>query len=80
MTGMEDEHEYGFDPEVKRYFRKIINSFSIGLLWMFVMATAGLYFGLALTNGEVHWYNILFYIFFVATLLLMLWYLYKIWK
>ena len=70
----------GIDPEVKRYFRKIMSSFSTGLLWMLVTTTAGFYFNLAIIHGEVRWYNIVFYLFFLITLVLFVWYLYKTWK
>jgi hypothetical protein len=39
--------ETGMDPEVRRYFRKIMNSFAFGLLWMLTLSTVGLYMGLA---------------------------------
>ena len=75
-----DDENMGIDPEVKRYFRKIVMSFSYGLLWMLVMSTAGFYFGLAIVDHEVHWYNLLFYSLFLLSLLGYLWYLYKTWK
>jgi hypothetical protein len=75
-----DDENMGIDPEVKRYFRKIVMSFSYGLLWMLVMSTAGFYFGLAIIDNEVHWYNLLFYSLFLLSLLGYLWYLYKTWK
>lgn len=68
------------DPEVKKYFRKIINSFSIGLLWLFVIVTSGLYFQLGLINGKFQWYNYIFYSFFLLSFLLLVRYYYKLWK
>lgn len=68
------------DPEVKEYFRKIIASFSVGLLWLFVAATSGLYFGLGIVDYSVHWYNWLFYFFFLASLFLLLRFYYRLWK
>ena len=55
-----DEYNSGMDPEVKRYFRKIINSFSAGLLWLVVIATAGIFFRLGEMGHGIHWYNIVF--------------------
>lgn len=72
--------EQGWDPEVKRYFRKIISSFSFGLLWMMSAVTAGLYFGLAFRKDVPVIYNILFYAIFLASLLLLLRYFYRLWK
>ena len=72
--------EQGWDPEVKKFFRKIISSFSFGLLWLISVVTAGLYFGLAHRDDLPILYNILFYVFLVVSLFALLRYLYKLWK
>ena len=72
--------EQGFDPEVKKYFRKIINSFSFGFLWIFGNVTAGLYFGLAYSEGKPLVYTVLFYVISVIALGLLLWYYYRTWR
>ncbi|HLG41126.1 MAG TPA: hypothetical protein VI461_15700 [Chitinophagaceae bacterium] len=72
--------EQGWDPEVKRYFRKIIYSFSYGLMWMMSCVTAGLYFGLAYRKDIPLFYNILFYAGLLLTLILLLRYYYRVWK
>ena len=72
--------EQGWDPEVKRYFRKIISSFSFGLLWMMGAVTAGLYFGLGYRKDISVIYVILFYVFLSGSLFLLLRYFYRLWK
>ena len=72
--------EQGWDPEVKRYFRKIISSFSYGLLWLVTAVTAGLYFGLAFRNDVPVLVNILFYIYLSASLFFLLRYYYRVWR
>ena len=72
--------EQGWDPEVKRYFRKIISSFSFGLLWMMSAVTAGLYFGLAYRTDIPVMYVILYYICITGGLFLLLRYYYRLWK
>ena len=72
--------EQGWDPEVKRYFRKIISSFSFGLLWLMGGITAGLYFGLAYRKDISVVYVILFYVCLSGSLFLLLWYYYRLWK
>jgi uncharacterized membrane protein len=72
--------EQGWDPEVKRYFRKIISSFSYGLLWLMSGVTAGLYYRLAYRKDISVVYVILFYACFIVSLLLLLRYLYRLWK
>lgn len=75
-----DEYNSGMDPEVKKYFRKIIRSFSIGLLWLLVIATAGIYFKLGEVAYGFRWYNILFYFLSVVSFVFLLFYYYKLWK
>ena len=72
--------ETGMDPEVKRYFRKIMNSFAFGLLWMLTLSTAGLFFKLAYVEDHLRWYNIAFYVFCLVSFAALLWYYYHTWK
>lgn len=72
--------EQGFDPEVKKYFRKIMSTFGFGFLWLFSNITAGMYFGLAYVNGKFSIANLLFYTVSLLTLAALLWYYYKLWK
>jgi hypothetical protein len=72
--------EQGWDPEVKKFFQKIISSFSFGLLWMMAAVTAGLYFGLAYRRDIPFIGVILFYVLAVLTLILLLRYYYRLWK
>jgi hypothetical protein len=72
--------EQGWDPEVSRFFRKIINSISFGLVWLMSAVTAGFYFGLAYRADIPVIYIILFYAALLLTFLLLLRYLYRLWK
>lgn len=69
--------EQGWDPEVKKFFVRIINTVSWGLLWLMTCATAGLYFQLAYGRGI---YTVIFYALMFATLLLLLRFFYNTWK
>ncbi|HZH95532.1 MAG TPA: hypothetical protein VEY06_06580 [Flavisolibacter sp.] len=77
---MDEFDRGGFDPEVTKFFKKIVSSFSFGMIWMLAMSTAGLYFRLALVDENVRWYNVVFYFIFLATLFLLIRYLYRTWK
>ena len=70
--------EQGWDPEVKKFFLKIINTIAIGLLWMMTVLTAGLYFGLAYHSNIV--YISLFYVGLTVSLAFLLHYYYRMWK
>ena len=75
-----DEYNHGMDPEVKRYFKRIINSFSFASIWLLAVSTAGLFFRLAILQNGIRWYNILFYILAAVSLVMLLIYLYKTWS
>ncbi|WP_132051318.1 hypothetical protein [Pseudocnuella soli] len=68
------------DPEVKRYFLKILSTFSMGLLWMFCVATAGFYFKLALVANGWLWYHFVFYAIAFISFLLLLRYFFRLWS
>ena len=69
-----------WDPEVRKFFIRIINSVALGLFWMMACATAGIYFKLAYFNGQPVINNILFYAGMAITLFLLVRYLLRVWK
>lgn len=75
-----DEYNTGMDPEVRRFFRKIMATVGAGLLWIMLMAVGGLYFRLGYFVNGLDWYNGVFYVVFVATLVLVLRFLWRIWR
>lgn len=75
-----DEYNRGMDPELKRYFRKIAKSFFFGLLWLMVVATAGIYFRLGYVGNGIRWYQIVFYLLSLLSFIWLLRYLYLIWR
>jgi ABC-type transport system involved in cytochrome bd biosynthesis fused ATPase/permease subunit len=72
--------EQGFDPQIKRYFVKIINSFAWGFIWILSNAMLGIYFGFAYHENKPLILNILFYLFFAASLFFLLRYFYRVWS
>jgi hypothetical protein len=70
--------EQGWDPEVRRFFLKILNTISMGLIWLLTIFTAGLYFGLATHPNKL--IAILFYLTVLITLFFLVRYLYRLWK
>jgi hypothetical protein len=72
--------EQGWDPDIKRFFLKILNSICFGLLWLLACATAGIYYGLAYTSGKPLIDTVLFYAGMGGTLFLLLRYYYHTWK
>jgi len=72
--------EQGWDPEVKHFLTKILNTISVVLIWMITCATVGIYFQWGIPGNKPIQYTIIFYSLMVITLLLLIRYLYKKWK
>jgi len=75
-----NEYNTGMDAEVKVYFRKIMKSFSVGLLWLLVSVTAGLFFKLGHLQHGWQWYNAVFYVLLLLSLAFVIRYLLNVWK
>ncbi|SJZ80784.1 hypothetical protein SAMN04488132_104333 [Sediminibacterium ginsengisoli] len=68
------------EPGVKEYMIRILNTLSVGLLWMAINSTAGIMYDLAFIHDHVRTVNILFYIWFVISLAAYLWYVFRLWR
>lgn len=75
-----DEFNTGMDPAVKKYFRKIMATFAVGLLWMMIVCTAGFYFRLAKVPEGWRTANTVFYALAFLSFLLVLRYFFRVWK
>jgi hypothetical protein len=71
--------ERGIDPEVKKYFRKILYSLFFGLLWLVAGITAGVYYELAFFNDNPVPSGI-YYFGLAASLFFLLRYYVKAWS
>lgn len=72
--------ERGWDPDVKKYLRKVLNSLSLGLLWLMAGVTGGIYYQLGFFSGQPVIYTILFYAGILVALFFLLRFLYNTWK
>lgn len=73
--------EQGWDPQIKTFFKKILNTISYGLLWIIGCAVAGIWFRLGYTGGVRPVLPVVcFYVVASGSLLLLLRYLVKTWK
>ncbi len=68
------------EPGVRKYLIRILNTISLGLLWMAVNMTAGIMYDLAFVHEQVRWGNILFYTWFVISLSAFIWWAIKVWS
>jgi hypothetical protein len=68
------------EPDVKAFLIKIVQSLSIGLLWLLVNMTIGVYHGFAFFEGSPTLGNYIFYAWFLLSLSGLIIYLKKKWK
>lgn len=72
--------EQGWDPEVKRFFLKILNTISWGLIWILLAATFGLYLGWAYNSGRPVYTHIIYYLCMPVSLFFVVRHIYRLWK
>ncbi|TMI82840.1 MAG: hypothetical protein E6H10_08905 [Bacteroidetes bacterium] len=70
----------GMEPEAKKYLLKVLNSLSFGLLWLALNVLGGLYWGYAIIEEKLSMSNILFFAWFVLSLIALLYCYYRIWR
>jgi hypothetical protein len=75
-----DEYNSGMDPEMRRYFQKIMKTFGAVAFWLMLMAASGLYLRLGYFVNGLDWYNGIFYFVFFTSLFLMLRFLFRVWR
>jgi uncharacterized membrane protein YpjA len=68
------------EPGIRKYLIRIINTLSLGLLWLALNSTAGIMYGYAFAEGQIKLGNILFYIWFLLSLTAYLWYVIRLWR
>ena len=68
------------EPEVRQFLIKIVQSLSMGLLWLLVNMTIGIYYGFAFFEGSPTIGNYVYYAACSVSLVLLILYLKKKWK
>lgn len=70
----------GMEPDVKKFLSRIINSLSVGLLWLLVNTTIGIKFNFAFFDNRPTIGNYIFYAWFLISLFLLILFYRKKWK
>ena len=70
----------GMEPDIKKYLAKLLNSMSIVLLWLLINAMLGIYLEWAFFDDGISRVNIIFYLWFLASFIFVVYYLIKKWK
>ena len=68
------------EPEVIAFFKTIISSVFLGLFWLLINLTLGIYFGFFFIDGKISIGNILFYLFVLISFVFLVRYYIKKWK
>lgn len=68
------------EPEVKDFLQKIVSSLFLGLLWLIVNMTAGIYYGWLFIKDRISTGNIFYYIFLVGSLTALILFYRRTWK
>jgi len=68
------------ENETKDFLVLIVNTISLVLLWMMINVFIGIYFGFAFFEGSPNWKNMVYYVCFLASLILLLTHLKKKWR
>jgi hypothetical protein len=68
------------EEDVKEFLIKIVQSISMGLVWLLANMCIGIYFGFAFFEGRPSLGNYIYYAVFILTLIALINYLRKKWK
>jgi hypothetical protein len=68
------------EEDVKEFLIKIVQSISMGLVWLLANMSIGIYFGFAFFEGRPSLGNYIYYAVFILTLIALINYLRKKWK
>lgn len=68
------------EPEVRAFLQRIMLSGFTGFMWLALNSTFGIMFNFAFVYDKISVGNIIFYTWFVASTVLMLWLIIKLWK
>ena len=72
--------EQGWDPDVSKFFVRIINAIAVTIIWMLTASTVGLYAGLAVPGQYPVWVTILYYLFLIVSFILLARFLRANWR
>lgn len=68
------------EPEVREFLVKIMQSISMGLVWLLINMTVGIYYGYAFFEESPSAANFIYYVGCLGSFILLILYLRKKWK
>ena len=70
----------GMERDTKDFLKKIVQSIFLGLLWLCLNMTMGIYSGLLFFEDKITLANIFYYLFLVASLIALIRFYWVTWK
>jgi membrane protein DedA with SNARE-associated domain len=68
------------EPGVKEFLQRLVLSIFTALLWMLINSTAGIMFGHAFIEHKLSVGNIIFYAWFLTSLVFLIRFYYRLWS
>lgn len=68
------------EPGVREYLLRIVNTLSVGLVWLAINSTMGIMYDYAFIHDKITLGNILFFVWFVISLTAFLWWVIRLWS
>jgi hypothetical protein len=72
--------ESEMEPDVREFLVRIMQTISMSVVWLLVNMTLGIYFNFAFFENSPSIWNYLFYLWFLISFGLLLYYFHKKWK
>lgn len=72
--------EPGMEPDVREFLVRIMQTISMSVVWLLVNMTLGIYYNLAFFDITPSIWNYLFYLWFLISFGLLLYYFHRKWK
>lgn len=72
--------EQGWDPDVSKFFVRIINAIALTIIWMLSASTIGLYAELAVIGRYPWWVTLLYYVCLILSFAFLVRYLRTNWR
>ncbi|MBC7508764.1 MAG: hypothetical protein H7320_08455 [Ferruginibacter sp.] len=68
------------EPDVTAFLLRIVQTISMAIVWLLINMSVGIYFGFAFFDDAPSLGNYVFYVWFIASFVLLILYLKKKWK
>ncbi len=68
------------EPEARDFLKRVMQTVSVGLLFLLMHMTVGIYFNWAFFENTPRIGNIIYYIIFITSLSALIYFYYRLWK